>query len=106
MINELGNSTQIIYGSIRVVNEEIIYLVMDNARDNKTNESMLEYSEYMAANYNIVVQHQVPRSPETNMLDIGACMTVQYKVEIYRRLNVKQHDSLKRSVNKGWRNVE
>ena len=54
---KLGDSTQITYHSIRVVGEEIIYLVMYNAGLNGTNESMLEYSDYMAANYNILARH-------------------------------------------------
>ena len=40
------------------------------------------------------------------MLDLGAWMTVQSKVEIYHRRNVKQHDALARSFKKGWHDVQ
>ena len=82
MMDKLGNSTRSTYCSIGVANEEIIYLVIDNAAGYGTNEAVLDYSEYLAANYNILVHHQVPRSPETKMIDLGAWMTVQSKVEI------------------------
>ena len=67
---------------------------------------MLEYGYYLAAKYNIVVYHQVLRSPETNILELGAWMNVQSKVEIYHRRNVKQHDALNWYVKKGWHDVE
>ena len=45
MMDKLENSTQSTYHSIGVVNEEIIYLVMDNTRGHGTIESVLDYSE-------------------------------------------------------------
>ena len=106
IMDELGNSTQSTYRSIRVVEKEIIYLVMDNTGGNRENKTMLEYSEYLSDNYNILVHHQVPRSPKTNMLDLSAWMTVQSKVQKYHRRNVKFQDALARSVKKAWQNVE
>ena len=41
MMDELGNSTRSTYCSIGVANEEIIYLVMDNAGGHGTNEAVL-----------------------------------------------------------------
>ena len=64
IMDKLGNSTRITYRSIRVVDEKIIYLLMDNAGGNGTNEAVLEYSEYLAEKYNIVVNHQITRSPQ------------------------------------------
>ena len=72
IMDKLGNANWSTYRSIRVVDEEIIYLAMDNAGGNGKNGYLLEYSEYLAENYNIVVNHQVPRSPEKNMLELGA----------------------------------
>ena len=80
MMDELVNSNQSTYRSIGVVDEEIIYMVMDNAGGHGTDEAVLEYSKYLAEIYKIVVHHQVPASPKTNMLDLGAWITVQYKV--------------------------
>ena len=54
IMDELGNATQTTYHSIGVAEEEIFYLAMDNAGDHGINEYMLEYSEYLAVNHNIV----------------------------------------------------
>ena len=67
---------------------------------------MLEYSEYLEAKYSIVVHHQVPWSPKTNMIDLGEWMTVQSKVEKYHLRNVKQHDALAWYAKKSWHNME
>ena len=53
---------------------------MDNAVGHGTTKAVLEYSEYLAENYNIIVHHQVPRSPKTNIIDLVALMTMQSKV--------------------------
>ena len=89
-----------------MVDKEVIYIVVDNAGSNGINEAVLEYSEYLAANYKIVVHRQVPRSPKLSILDLGTWMTVQSRVEIYCRRNFKQQDALAWYVKKSWRNVE
>ena len=106
IMDELRNSTRSTYRSIGLVDKDIIYLVMDNAGGHGENEAMLEYSEYLEENYNIVVHPRFPWSHETNMIDPGAWMTMQSKVEIFHLRNVKQHDALARSTNKAWCNVE
>ena len=45
MMDKLGNSTRSTYCSIGVANEEIIYLVIDNAAGYGTNEAV--FSPYM-----------------------------------------------------------
>ena len=40
------------------------------------------------------------------MLDLGAWMTMQSKVEIYHRCNVKQYVVLSQSIKKAWHAVE
>ena len=61
MMDKLGNSTRRTYYSIGVVDKEIIYLVMDNAGGHGKDESVLEYSDYLSENYNIVVHHKLTR---------------------------------------------
>ena len=56
--------------------------------------------------YNIVVHHQITRSPKTNMLEIGAWKNVQSKIENVHHHNVKQHNALSQSIKKAWCNVE
>ena len=106
IMDELGNATRNTYHSIRVADEEIIYLVMDNEGGHETNEAILEYIEYMATRYNIVVHQQVPWPPKTNMLNLGEWMTVKSKVEKYHRLNIKQHEALDLSSKKAWHAME
>ena len=54
VMDELGNATRITHCSIREVDEEIIYMVMDNAGGHGKNESLLQYSEYLEENYNVL----------------------------------------------------
>ena len=61
---------------------------------------------YLVENYNILVHHQVPRSPKTNMIDLGVLMTVQSEVEKYHHRKVKKHYSVSQYVNNAWRDVE
>ena len=70
IMDKLGNSNRSTYRSIGVTYEEIIYLVMDNAGGDGINEAVIEYSEYMAANHNIEVHHQVPQSPKTKFFTL------------------------------------
>ena len=53
-----------------VPNETPLYLVMDNAGGHGTKDCITEYTAIMQAQ-NIKIIWQVPRSPETNMLDLG-----------------------------------
>ena len=57
IMDELGNSTQSTYRSIGVVDKEIIYTVIHNMIGHGENEAVLEYSKYLAENYNILVRH-------------------------------------------------
>ena len=50
MMDKLENSTQSTYHSIAVVDEEIIYLLMDNSVENGKNEAVLDYIEYLGVN--------------------------------------------------------
>ena len=70
-MDELGNNTRSTYRIIGLVDEENLYLLMDNVGRNGENKSVFDYSDYLEANYNILVHHQVPQSPRTNMVDIG-----------------------------------
>ena len=47
------------------------YLVMDNAGGHGANEEIDEYVRMLNEKWNIKVIFQVPRSPYTNVLDLG-----------------------------------
>ena len=81
---------------------------MDNAGGNGKNEVVSEYSEYLAAKYKIVVHHQVPRSPKTNMIDLGASRNIsppQRQTTRFPRL-VRQEEMALRGVTETHQNME
>jgi hypothetical protein len=52
---------------------------MDNAGGHGTNDAKLQYIDLLKA-FKVEVIWQVPRSPETNMLDLGVWMSIQCSV--------------------------
>jgi len=78
-----------------------LYLVMDNAGGHGTNDAKKEYTRILG-NYNIEIIWQVPRSPETNMLDLGVWMSIQSAVMRTHRMKRCQHDALAKSVMVAW----
>ena len=51
--------------------DELCYLVMDNAGGHETNEVIKKYSPYLLSQYKIKIIFKVPRSPVTNVLDLA-----------------------------------
>ena len=78
-----------------------IYLVMDNAGGHGTNDAITIYTDALKE-YNIQIIWQVPRSPETNMLDLGIWMSIQAKVEKMHHMKRCHHDALAKSVETVW----
>ena len=67
--------------------EEPIYLVMDNAGGHGTVDAKVQYTEALQG-HNVTIVWQAPRSPETNMLDLGIWMSIQAIQEQINRNNV------------------
>ena len=61
--------------------EETIYLVMDNAGGHGKKEAIKEYTKYLKDEYNVQIIPQVPRSPYTNLLDLGVWCSFQARVK-------------------------
>lgn len=78
-----------------------IYLVMDNAGGHGTIEAKEHYIEALRA-FNVIVIWQVPRSPETNILDLGVWMSIQTSVQRVHRGRRCQHSALAKSVEDAW----
>ena len=57
------------------------YLVMDNAGGHGKNQAIDEYVKMLNDKFNIETIFQVPRSPYTNVLDLGAWCALQSRVE-------------------------
>jgi hypothetical protein len=82
--------------------EETVYLVMDNAGGHGTSEAIEKYTQMLKDEYNIEIIHQVPRSPETNLLDLGIWRSIQAAVEKEHVKKTYDPESLARSVERAW----
>ena len=58
-----------------------IFLYLNNTGGHGTKEVVVAYVKALQDNYNIECVHQRPRSPVTNMLDLGVWMVFQNVVE-------------------------
>ncbi len=82
---------------------EKVFLVMDNAGGHGTKEAIKQYIEILRQR-RIEVVWQVPRSPETNMLDLGVWMSIQTAVCKVQQNRRCKHDVLAKSVEDAWSN--
>ncbi len=58
-----------------------VYLVLDRAGGHRTIEVVESYKQMMKNRYNIILVHQIPNLPKTNVLDLGIWMSLQNAVE-------------------------
>lgn len=82
--------------------DQPIYLVIDNAGGHGTNEAIAEYKTFLKDEFNIILKHQVPNSPETNILDLGLWMAIQAYTE---RLSYRERQDvnvLADAVRRAW----
>jgi hypothetical protein len=103
-INEIGKSIRNAYHFIPKT--ETIYLFMDNAGGHGKNDVKDDYVSKLENEFNIEVVWQVARSPETNMLDLGAWMSIQSYVEYLHRMKTMKADALSKSVEKAFKNFD
>jgi len=83
---------------------ERIYLVLDkNAGGHGTNDAINEYTQAMGL-FHVQLIWQVPRSPETNMLDLGVWTSIQSTVSKVQRMRQCHHEVLAKSVHDAWEN--
>ena len=99
-VDEIGESIRSAYSFLP--DGHPIYLFMDNAGGHGTKEVKEQYVEKLRKEYNVIIEWQVPHSPETNMLDLGVWMSLQSKVEIEHRRKVMHRDVLAASVEKAF----
>jgi len=85
---------------------EEIFLVMDNAGGHGTEEAIQEYTRILKEKYNIKIIHQCPRSPETNVLDLGIWCTLQLAIDKMMRGRRGELDSLVKGVMDTWLSVD
>lgn len=80
------------------------YLVMDNAGGHGTKEAIEQYVANLETNYAIEVIFQVPRSPYTNVLDLGVWCCLQAAVEKTHYMRRCEVNALVASVMETWEN--
>ena len=82
-----------------------IFLSMDNAGGHGTKEAVEKYTNDLQRNHKVTIVQQVPRSPETNMLDLGVWCALQSVVEKEHREKTKSDaNALARTVDYAWHN--
>jgi hypothetical protein len=83
--------------------EQEIELIMDNAGGHGTKDCIAEYENELKTQFNVRIIHQVPRSPETNLLDLGIWCGLQHMVEAVHRDKTKSStEALARTVINAW----
>ena len=75
---------------------------MDNAGGHGTDVAIKEYRDNLEVKYNIEIIFQIPRSPYTNVLDLGIWMSLQAAVERQHYLKRCNVNSLVNTVNSTW----
>jgi hypothetical protein len=71
---------------------------MDNAGRHGTNAVKDKYIRILNEEFNAIVLWQIFNSPEMNMLNLGACLTIQYIVAHMHRGKLVLKDALCKTV--------
>ena len=82
----------------------VCYLFMDNAGGHGSIDAVRQYTQYLKVAWNIEIVHQIPRSPYTNLLDLGVWCSLQSRVEKEHFLKRTDVPSLVTSVEAAWNN--
>ena len=77
---------------------------MDNAGGHGTDDATQRYTTLLRHEFQVEVVHQVARSPETNMLDLGIWMSIQVVVTRVHHKRRCHPDALAKSVMDAWSN--
>ena len=79
-----------------------LYLVMDNAGGHGTDQCVSNYTTILKQEYNIEIIQQIPRSPYTNVLDLGVWAGLQSMVERAHFMKRCNLEALVRTVYSVW----
>jgi len=80
----------------------VIYLIIDNAGGHGTNDAIEQYCELLFRMYKVQLLHQVPNSPETNLLDLGVWRAIQSLVEKLSFCGRHDANVLDKTVQQAW----
>ena len=87
-----------------VPQNELCYLVIDNAGGHGTDDTIKVYTSWLRIKWGVHIILQVPRSPYTNVLDLGVWCTLQAAVEKAHFMQRTDVHALVNSVNRTWDN--
>ena len=82
---------------------EWIYLVMDNAGGHGTAEAWETFTNSLTTKYKVKIIRQCPRSPETNVLDLGIWLSIQAAVEKRMHLRRGDKEALANATTEAWK---
>ena len=85
--------------------EEEIYLYLDNAGGHGKKEVVETYVSNLERDHNVICVHQRPRSPESNMLDLGVWMAFQNVVEKQHVGYLRDANCLATTVDMAWKDL-
>ena len=75
---------------------------IDNAGGHGTNDAIEQYRELLFRKYKVQLLHQVPNSPETNLLDLGVWRAIQSLVEKLSFCGRHDANVLDKTVQQAW----
>jgi hypothetical protein len=104
VLPEIGAEIRQIYTDNGTDEDRPIYLVMDNAGGHGTKDCIDEYVDMLWNQYKIKVIWQEPRSPETNLLDLGVWASIQSFVEKLHRGKRSDVNTLAHTIETAWNN--
>ena len=102
-IRDIGRAIRSTYSFLPATHP--IFLFMDNAGGHGKTEIKSEYENILKNEFGVIIEWQVPNSPETNMLDLGVWVALQSKVEEIHRGKVLQSNELAISVNQAFDSI-
>jgi len=85
---------------------EVVDLILDNAGGHGSKDKIAAYRELLLDRYGVRLLHQVPRSMEMNILDLGVWMSLQSWVERSHRGCRSNEDALWFSCRQAWETFE
>jgi hypothetical protein len=85
---------------------QVCYLYMDNAGGHGTVEAIAQYTAILKDEFNIEIVHQIPRSPETNTLDLGIWCSLQWAVDRLMRGRRGDIHALNKGVREVWASTD
>ena len=104
VVDEIGTSIRAKFSFVE--KEKPIYLFMDNAGGHGKEIVKESYVKRLRDEYNVIVEWQVPYSPETNMLDLGVWVALQSHTEYLHKKKVMKPDVLSRSAVDAYKEID